>query len=207
MLRLYLYRLISIVWVLVIFVFRKIKDDDYHNSEIAKKFLRYNNQITLHRLKGKALSAKDVMVLLPHCLQDYECPIKITSHIDNCKRCGRCVINAIVDLKDEYGMYVNVATGGTLARKYVKEARPKIVIAVACERDLLSGIMDSFPLPVYGIFNERVNGPCYNTLVSIEELRNILLLLIGESNKAKPSVTFHDSGSTFCRSSGVSCTR
>lgn len=185
MLQLYLYRIVSIIWVLLIFIFRKIKDDDYHNSPMAKKFLRYNNSISLHRLHGKTLSPTDVLVLLPHCLQDYECPIKITSHIDNCKRCGRCVIKAIVELKDEYGIHVSVATGGTLARKYVKEARPKIVIAVACERDLLSGITDSFPLPVYGIFNERINGPCYNTHVSTEELRKVLRTLLGTRKHIK----------------------
>lgn len=185
MLTLYFYRMISVFWVLFIFVLRKIKEDDYNNCEPAKKFLRYNNRITLKRLKHRKLEARDILVLLPHCLQDYDCPIKITSKIDNCKRCGRCNIKIIVELKEAYGIHVNVATGGTLARKYIKDIRPKAVIAVACERDLLSGITDSFPLPVYGIFNERINGPCYNTFVSIEEVKKVLSLLLRESEALK----------------------
>ena len=180
MLKLYLYRILSVFWVIFIFLFRRIKEDDYANCEIARKFLRYNNKVTLNRLKSQKINAEDILLLLPHCLQEYECPIRITSNIDNCKQCGKCDIKTIVNLKEDYGIHVNVATGGTLARKYVKEAKPKIIIAVACERDLLSGITDSFPIPVYGMFNERIHGPCYNTLVDTEEIRKILTLLLGE---------------------------
>jgi hypothetical protein len=61
-----------------------------------------------------------------------------------------------------------VATGGTLARKIVVDKRPDIIIGVACERDLTSGIQDSYPLPVFGILNRRPNGPCYDTDVDLE---------------------------------------
>jgi len=180
MIRLYLYRIVSVFWGLAIFLSRKIKEDDYTNCAVAQKFLHYNNTITLHRVKRQKVNASEILVLLPHCLQNYDCPIKITSRIDNCKACGKCVIKTMVNLKNEYGIHVNVATGGTLARKYIKETRPKIVIAVACERDLISGIMDSFPLPVYGIFNERIHGPCFNTRVATEEIRRILTIFLGE---------------------------
>jgi len=58
-----------------------------------------------------------------------------------------------------------VATGGILARKVIVEKRPKLVLAVACERDLTSGIKDCYPLPVIGILNLRPHGPCFNTVV------------------------------------------
>ena len=53
-----------------------------------------------------------------------------------------------------------------------------MVIAVACERDLVSGIYDAFPLRVFGVFNDRVNGPCVNTDVSIEQIKETLGKLI-----------------------------
>ena len=189
MLRIYIYRVISVFWTLFIVIFRKIKDDEKNNSKIAKRFLRYNNTITLKRLKHKTLNFQDILLLLPHCLQEYDCPIKITSNIDNCKRCGQCKIKAILDLKETYGISVKVATGGTLARKYIKDIRPKVVIAVACERDLISGIIDAFPLPVYGIFNERIHGPCFNTSVAIEEIKKILITLLHEQNQRTPTIS------------------
>ena len=70
---------------------------------------------------------------------------------------------------------MGVATGGTLARQMVKEIRPKAIIAVACERDLTSGIQDVFPLPVIGVLNERPFGPCFNTRVDIKKVEAAIL--------------------------------
>ncbi len=67
-----------------------------------------------------------------------------------------------------------VATGGTLARRVIEEKRPKAVIAVACERDLSSGIIDSFPLFVYGLPNMRPNGPCRDTFVDVGALNELI---------------------------------
>jgi len=63
-----------------------------------------------------------------------------------------------------------VATGGTLARDFVKHYKPEAIIAIACERDLTSGIQDVTPLPVIGILNIRPNGPCNNTEVDFAEV-------------------------------------
>ena len=71
-----------------------------------------------------------------------------------------------------------MATGGTLARKVIVEKRPKLVIAVACERDLTSGIKDCYPLPVIGILNDRPHGPCFNTLVEMAKIEQALLSVL-----------------------------
>jgi hypothetical protein len=178
MVSLYVYRVVSLCWALCILLFRKFKDDDYQNSQIAQRFLHYNNQFTLRRLQPKHLHNQQMLILLPHCLQNYDCPFKITSFIENCKQCGKCDISTLVALKGRYPIHINVATGGTLARKYIRDRRPKLVIAVACERDLISGIIDSFPLPVYGIFNKRPYGPCFNTSVLTDEIEQLLSRLL-----------------------------
>jgi hypothetical protein len=69
---------------------------------------------------------------------------------------------------------MNVATGGTIARRIIKENRPDAILAVACERDLLSGILDTYPLPVLGVFNSRPNGPCINTIVDVNLVEEII---------------------------------
>ena len=82
--------------------------------------------------------------------------------------------------------YMSVATGGTLARQVVKTIRPKAIIAVACERDLTSGIQDVFPLPVIGVLNERPYGPCFNTRVDINKVEEtIKYFLLDEGNNDK----------------------
>ena len=48
---------------------------------------------------------------------------------------------------------------------------------MACERDLTSGIADVGNIPVIGIINDRPNGPCYNTVVDINEFKRGLMIL------------------------------
>ena len=144
-------------------------------SDIANNFLKYNNERVLKNIKNKKINK--VLILLPHCLQKYSCLIKITSNIENCKKCGQCVIGDFLNIKSEFPVEVKVATGGTLARKHIKDTRPDLVMAVACKRDLVSGIHDAFPVNVYGIFNEIVNEPCIDTTVSIEKVREFLKVI------------------------------
>jgi len=53
----------------------------------------------------------------------------------------------------------------------VRDNKPKAVLAIACERDLMSGIQDVYPLPAVGVLNIRPNGPCYNTHVDMDAVR------------------------------------
>jgi hypothetical protein len=114
---------------------------------------------------------------MPHCLQFSDCAIKVTSDASKCQACGKCKIKDLVALAQKYNVHLSVATGGTLARRRVAESRPEAIIAVACERDLTSGIQDAYPLPVIGILNERPFGPCYNTSVDISKVAEALEFL------------------------------
>ena len=93
-----------------------------------------------------------------------------------------CALPILLKIAKEYGCQFIVVTGGTLARMKVKEAKPKAIIAIACERDLASGMADVFPIPVIGVLNERPNGPCCNTTVDINKVRDAVELLIDKDN-------------------------
>jgi hypothetical protein len=129
--------------------------------------IRLNNRLVL---AGRP-KARRLLLLLPHCLQTDECNIRITRNIHNCARCGKCEIRDIISMADDFGLELHVATGGNLARRIVKDVRPEAIVAVACERDLSSGIADSYPLPILGIPNERPFGPCLNTRVDLGRLK------------------------------------
>ena len=149
--------------------FKKQKLNDYFSG----KFLEINNDYVLKRIKKK-LNGK-ILILLPHCIQLYDCEYKITSDINNCRVCGKCVVYNFVDIQKKYSnVEIKIATGGTLARKYVKEIRPDLIIAVACKRDLISGIKDAEPFLVYGVFNKIKAEPCINTTVVMDDIYKIL---------------------------------
>ncbi|HHU32214.1 MAG: DUF116 domain-containing protein [Zhaonellaceae bacterium] len=130
-------------------------------ESIKKSFIAVNNELVKNQ--NLNFSADDLLILAPHCLQWSKCPYKITLDVNNCHRCGKCSVDFLHEIRDKYGVKFIVVSGGTLARKFVKELRPKGIVAIACEQDLTSGIQETSPLPVLGILNLRPNGPCYNT--------------------------------------------
>lgn len=141
-------------------------------EKILASFIALNNFSVSNN--NEIIQPERVLILLPHCIQNYDCPYKITTHISNCKKCGKCKIGELKELADQYGANIKVATGGTLARKFTREIRPQGIVAVACERDLSSGIQDSGPIPVIGVLNCRPHGPCVNTDVSLEAVEQAL---------------------------------
>lgn len=124
---------------------------------------------------------EQVLVILPHCLQDSRCSNKITGNIDNCIQCGKCTIGSILSLVREKGVKAVVVTGGTAARNLVSIEKPDMILSVACERDLAIGIADISSIPVLGIVNERPNGPCKDTRVNVELLGQKLDSLLGRT--------------------------
>lgn len=140
--------------------------------DVRHSFIQVNNSL-VHAEKRR-FKPEEILLLLPHCLQWSECGIRVSNNLDLCRRCGKCDLAALLDLTNRYGTHIAVATGGTIARRIVVEKRPRLIIAIACERDLTSGIQDTYPLPVYGILNERPFGPCVNTRVPLERVEEIL---------------------------------
>jgi len=142
-------------------------------EKVKQSFIELNNHLVRsnhHRIRPGRL-----LLLLPHCIQDFDCQIKITGNIKNCEGCGKCEIKDLIELADQYQVKIAVATGGTLARRIIVENRPEAIVAVACELDLTSGIQDTYPIPVIGILNERPFGPCINTKADIQKVKKALL--------------------------------
>ncbi len=149
----------------------------FSKEDLQKAFIKVSNHLV--GIREITVDGQDILILLPHCIQNFNCEFKVTSDIDNCRRCGMCPIDKLLDLKEKYGCHMAVATGGTLARKVVQQLHPKAIVAVACERDLTSGIQDTYPLPVTGVINIRPEGPCINTLVDVDEVEKAILKFIG----------------------------
>ncbi|HSB07696.1 MAG TPA: DUF116 domain-containing protein, partial [Thermodesulfobacteriota bacterium] len=149
-------------------------------EKVQQSFIELNNHLV--RSNPHPTRPDRLLILLPHCIQDFDCQIKITGNIRNCKGCGKCEIKELVELSNQYQAKIAVATGGTLARRIIVENRPEAIVAVACELDLTSGIQDSYPIPVIGILNERPHGPCMNTKADIQKVRDAILDFLGVPN-------------------------
>lgn len=132
-----------------------------------------NNRIT----GSLAVKPEQTHVLISRCLQSSDCKFKVTENINNCRECGRCKVGAIKRVCNARGVTATVEAGGTSARKRLKERLPELVVAIACERELLAGILDT-PLPVLGVIVQQGPQPCVDSdlkVVDFEERLNCVL--------------------------------
>lgn len=155
-------------------------------EKVRLSFVKVNNEMVL--ASGIKARPHEVLLLLPHCVQRSECALRLSTHVERCARCGQCPIGALLDLRDRWGFQMAIATGGTIARRIVVQTRPRIILAVACERDLTSGIQDTYPLPVYGVLNSRPHGPCLDTQVSTAHLEAALKKFVDAPAPIIPSI-------------------
>ncbi len=151
---------------------------DVDKENIERSFIEVSN----HLIRQKHLIVKpdQLLILTPHCIQQENCPHKVTKNITNCRRCGGCQVGDLAALAEKYGVHLAIVTGGTLARRVVKTVHPHALLAIACERDLTSGIQDVFPLPVIGILNQRPCGPCCNTRLDIAAVEQAVQKFLGQ---------------------------
>jgi len=123
-------------------------------DQMSNSFIKFSNSLT--RLAKKNFKTSKMLVLLPHCLQ-------------------KSVRKRLMELGEKYNIRIFIAPGGSIARKIIFEQKPRAIIAIACERDLILGIKDVFlNIPVLGIPNRRPEGPCKNTTVDFSEVENAI---------------------------------
>ena len=93
-------------------------------------------------LRGRKVGTGELLLLIPRCL-------------------SRETLDGVLGIAGKYGVPVFVATRGQLARRVIRERRPRAVVAVACERDMVSGLHDvAGKVPVLGLTMTLPAGPC-----------------------------------------------
>jgi hypothetical protein len=160
------FKIVSFLFPIITFISSILK---IPKNDIRNVYIKLNNKYIYSNSYN--LDYEDILILTPHCIQNHKCKLKVTNEIENCKKCGVCSVGELAKLKEEKNVKVCIATGGTLARKIIIDNKPKAVVAVACERDLTSGVQDIKKVPILGIFNKRPNGPCFDTNIDIDEVK------------------------------------
>jgi len=149
-------------------------------DDIRRSFVEINNELV--RSETRKAPPTRILILMPHCIQRDVCPYRITTDVQNCRHCGKCDFSELTKIAEAIGVQMTVATGGSLARRVVIEAKPQLIVGIACERDLSSGIADTYPIPVIGVLLDRPEGPCINTRVSVQKVREALNYFLEEDS-------------------------
>ena len=146
--------------------------------------IAYSNRHTIRGIEKKRGSLRsyrgnELLLLLPHCIQNSDCLYKVTwDKLDNCRLCAKCSIPAIIAIEKEYGVSAVVVSGGTAAREIIRQKKPGCILAVACENDLISGLREVRKIPVIAVLNQRPCGPCRDTTVDVSVIKSYLDRLI-----------------------------
>jgi len=137
------------------------------------------NNLAVKARRARRVSPENVLVLLPSCLQASNCKQNVIGDLAECKRCGRCKLGPLIDLCEKKCVRMAVAKGGRVAVALARRADVKWIIAVACEKELRSGIFACFPKPVLALTNTRPNGPCCETAIDVDEVERAIARLTG----------------------------
>lgn len=103
-------------------------------------------------MRNRKVGQGELLVLIPRCL-------------------SKETLDGVLGIAGQYGVPVFVATRGQLARRVIRERRPRAVVAVACERDMVSGLHDvAGKIPVLGLTMTLPSGPCKDASVNLGQL-------------------------------------
>jgi hypothetical protein len=104
--------------------------------------------------RGRKVGKGELLLLIPRCL-------------------SRASLDGVLAIAGKYEVPVFVATRGQLARRVIRERRPRAVVAVACERDMVSGLHDvAGKIPVLGLTMTLPSGPCKDAGLDLNQLES-----------------------------------
>jgi len=102
--------------------------------------------------RARKVGPGELLILIPRCL-------------------SKQTLDGVLAVAGRYQVPVFVATRGQLARRVIRERRPRAVVAVACERDMVSGLHDvAGRVPVLGLTMTLPSGPCRDAVLDLERL-------------------------------------
>jgi hypothetical protein len=103
-------------------------------------------------IRSRKVGKGELLLLIPRCL-------------------SKETLDGVLNIAGKYGVPVFVATRGQLARRVIRERRPRAVVAVACERDMVSGLHDvAGKVPVLGLTMTLPAGPCKDARLNLGQL-------------------------------------
>ncbi|WP_455645183.1 DUF116 domain-containing protein [Methanosphaera sp.] len=140
----------------------------------------------LNEKRFKELDAKDVIMVLPHCLRAMNCPAKLDHSGLECINCGKCSIGVFKEISDKKGIGMYIVPGSTFIKHVIKLRKFKGVIGVACPLDLNHAMTALSNYVVQGVY--LLNDGCINTLVNEEEVIYLMNVLKPETNYTKENI-------------------
>jgi hypothetical protein len=128
----------------------RLADQFGRRDWVENAAVKVYNELAVKR--GRKVGQGELLLLIPRCL-------------------SKATLDGVLGIAGKYEVPVFVATRGQLARRVIRERRPKAVVAVACERDMVSGLHDvAGKIPVLGLTMTLPAGPCKDASLDLGRL-------------------------------------
>jgi hypothetical protein len=128
-------------------------------DRVENAAVKVYNRLAL--LRTSRVKKGELLLLVPRCL-------------------SRSTLDGVLEMAGKYDVPVFVATRGQLARRVIKERRPRAVVAVACERDMVTGLHDvADKVPVLGLTMTLPAGPCKDAELDHATLEKYMAAFVG----------------------------
>ncbi len=151
-------------------------------DRVRASFIQFSNAVVRAEMASRARGmTRDVLLLLPHCLQSSECSRVLFGDVLNCGGCGCCVMSELKQLVPRYRVRNRIVGGGASALNAVRELGATAVVGVACERELVPAMRELGKIPVISLPNSRPEGPCRNTKVDAGAVEEALRVFVREA--------------------------
>lgn len=154
------------------------------STMLQSAVIRLNNRLT--RWRRIRVQPGRLLLLAAHCLQARACGQRLKDGVEACQGCGLCPVRDLKEISIRHGVRCVVVSGGRQAVAAVRNPAVSAVVAVACEKELVEGILASFPKPVLAVSNTRPNGPCQDTQVQKAAIEEALVVLLQSREKSAP---------------------
>lgn len=139
----------------------------HRRDPVENAGVKVYNALALRR--ASQVDDGELLLLVPRCL-------------------SRETLDGVLTLAGKYEVPVFVATRGQLARRAIRERRPRAVVAVACERDMVTGLHDvAARLPVLGLTMTLPNGPCKDAALDLVTLERYMRAFVAAPDPAVES--------------------
>ena len=117
-------------------------DDAHPVAAVRRSFIKVNNELVLS--SGIQCEPRQLLVLLPHCIQSSRCTHRLTYHIDNCARCGPARSRTYSTCGTPTACR-SPSPPGNHRPPHRRAGPPQAHRSRGLERDLSSGIQDTHP--------------------------------------------------------------
>ena len=133
--------------------------------------------------RGSFEKSEKRIFLAPHCLRSPDCPASTTQYGVQCKRCGKCQFDNIMNGVEKFHYSLFILAGSSFVKKLIEETKPDGILLLGCAYEINKVMMALDGRITYGI--TLLKDGCVNTISDLDKVISTMQIgkLLKDSDK------------------------